>query len=279
MKVVCVGDCGIDHYLPSAESTVGGITANVACHARCQFRNDDEIVVVSCLGDDDNAARVRDEFDDGRIRCLWNEVRGQTPVQYIEVQPDGERQFLRYEAGVLSDFEFSAEQREAIASGDVLIAPVYLQIVGLYTEVMAIATAGLTAIDFADFLEHPDFTLLEEHIQQIDVGFFGLSPQATREIDRIATLAAEHDKRFIVTLGAAGSVAFDGTRRIECAAVRVDRVADTTGAGDAYAAAFLSRYCHGATVDGAMEHAAKVAAGVVTQMGSFSAYDVAEEAW
>jgi sugar/nucleoside kinase (ribokinase family) len=59
MKVVCVGDCGVDHYLPSGEQRFGGITANFARHARKEFRADDEIHIVSCIGDDDGVAIFR----------------------------------------------------------------------------------------------------------------------------------------------------------------------------------------------------------------------------
>ena len=279
MKIVCVGDCGIDHYLPSNEKTVGGITANVARHARVQFPDSDEIVLVSCLGDDEGAARVHDAFDGADIVCLWSTLAGSAPVQYIEVLPDGERRFVRYEAGVLADFSFDAAQREAIESSDLMIAPVYLQIVGLYADLMAVRTHGLVAIDFADFLEHPDFSLLEDHIDNIDIGFFGLSPDKSAEINRIASLATDYDKLLVVTLGKAGSVAFHGIRQVEQPAVPLERIVDTTGAGDAYAAGFLSRYCHGRPVEEAMAHAAQVAASVVSGPGSYPAYDGPDEGW
>ena len=42
-----------------------------------------------------------------------------------------------------------------------------------------------------------------------------------------------------MTRGAAGSVLFRGEERVEIAAVPVDKVVDTTGAGDQYAAGVL----------------------------------------
>jgi len=55
MDVVCVGDCGIDHYLPSDKLYFGGITANVARHAHDCFPAKDRIRIVSCVGDDRGA--------------------------------------------------------------------------------------------------------------------------------------------------------------------------------------------------------------------------------
>lgn len=267
MKVVCVGDCGVDHYLPSGERRFGGITANFARHARKEFREDDEIHIVSCVGDDDGADLVRSSLADTGIDCHISTMPGATPTQYIELEADGERHFVRYDAGVLNDLVFSQEQRDIIAGCTLLVAPVYVQIVDLFIELLSIETSGLTVIDFADFQAHPDFALLEDNIDKVDIGFFGLSVDDAAVIERIASLAAMHDKLFVTTLGANGSRAFHGARQFQCDAVPVREVIDTTGAGDAFAAGFLSRYCHGADVGTSMQHGAKLAAAVITKLG------------
>lgn len=267
MKVVCVGDCGVDHYLPSGEQRFGGITANFARRARQEFHEDDEIHIVSCIGDDEGANLVRSSLSATDIDCHISTLPGTTSTQYIALEADGERNFVRYDVGVLNDFVITREQRDVIASSDLLVAPVYVQIVKLFEDLLSIETKGLTAIDFADFREHPDFSLLEEVANKVDIGFFGLSVDDKDTIERIASLAAKHDKLFIVTLGANGSRAFHGTKQIQCDVVPVEKVIDTTGAGDAFAAGFLSRYCHGASVKTSMEHGAKLAASIVGELG------------
>jgi len=269
MRVVCVGDCGIDHYLPSGEKRLGGITANFARHARDQFAQEDDIRIVSCVGDDADGGRVLAALEAAAIGCHITTLAGMTPVQYIEVQPDGERRFVRYEEGVLQSLRFSHEQKAVIADGDLVVAPVYLQIVGLFDELMSIECGGTVAIDFADFLQHPDFSLLERYVGRIDAGFFGLKQDCTAEIDAIRRLASEHDKTFVVTLGAAGSVAFSGATETHCAAVPVDRVVDTTGAGDAFAAGFLAGFCRGKDMRVCMGRGAQLAARVVAHAGSY----------
>lgn len=268
MNVVCVGDCGVDHYLPSGEQRFGGITANFARHARAEFPADDDVHIVSCVGDDEGADLVRTSLAATDIQCHISMLTGDTPTQYIELEADGEKNFVRYEEGILENFVFSQQQRELIAASGLMVAPVYLQIVDLYDELLSIATRGVVAIDFADFLQHPDFALLEDYIDKIDFGFFGLSVDDSAAIDRIASLAAQHNKLFIVTLGAHGSIAFHGAIRILCDAVAVEKVVDTTGAGDAFAAGFLSRYCHGASVKASMQHGAELAATVVASLGT-----------
>jgi sugar/nucleoside kinase (ribokinase family) len=270
MNVVCVGDCGVDHYLPSGERRFGGITANFARHAKREFPADDVIQLVSCVGSDSGAELVLSSLERSGIDCHISRLPGATPVQYIEIESGGERNFIRYDEGVLRDFSFGSGEQNIIAGSDLLVAPVYLQIVDLFDDLMKIRTAGRIAVDFADFLQYPDFDLLQRHIDSIDIGFFGLSVDNDKTIERIAELASRHGKLFVVTLGADGSWAFKEGEQFECTAAAVGKVIDTTGAGDAFAAAFLSAYCHGSDVTIAMQKGAALAGNVVGKLGSWS---------
>ncbi len=185
------------------------------------------------------------------------------------VATDWRRQFIRYEEGVLRDFRIGDRERQIIQQSDLLVAPVYLQIVGLFDELMSIESSGLVSIDFADFLQHPEFDLLDQHLDNIDIGFFGLGIEDAATIDRIEDLARQHGKLFVVTLGASGSRAFSSNGQFECAAIRVDKVIDTTGVGDAFAAGFLGRYCHGGGIQSSMQHATCLAAEVIQRQGAF----------
>jgi len=269
MRIVCVGDCGVDHYLPENRLLPGGITANFARHARRVFPARDSVAIVSAVGDDDGAALVLSALEDTGIECHIKALPGITPIQYIEVQPDGERQFVAYEAGVLRDLRFGDAERRIIAACDLLVAPVYLQISGLFGELMSLDTGGRVAIDFADFLQHPDFALLEKYLAKIDIGFFGLDAGDRQTIAALEALARRTGRLFVVTLGAAGSMAFAGGEAWRCPAMPVERVVDTTGAGDAFAAAFLAAYCADEQVPAALRHAASLAAEVVQRQGAF----------
>lgn len=268
MNVVCVGDCGIDHYLPSGDVFFGGITANFARNAKQAFPAEDAVQIVSAVGDDEGAELVISSLSNSGIDCHISQLPGTTPVQYIEIQPDGERKFVRYEEGVLRDFHFTEAQQRIIAHSDLLVAPVYLQIVGLFDELVSIPTAGRTAIDFADFLAHPDFDLLERYVEDVDIGFFGLSGDDETTIAHVENLARKHGKLFVVTLGADGSRAYHGDERIDCAAVPVAEIVDTTGAGDAFAAGFLSRYCHNQDIPNSLAAGADLASITIQRQGA-----------
>lgn len=268
MNVVCVGDCGVDHYLPSGPVLCGGITANFALHARAAFPANDNIAIVSALGNDDAANVVRDRLKDSGIDCHFASLEGASSVQYIEIEPDGEKKFVGYDEGVLRDYLIAEAEHRLIARSDVLVVPVFRQILRFFESVISMKNAGLTTVDFADFAEHPDFALIDKHIDVIDIGFFGLAVKDHALIEEIGRQAAAHDKLFVVTLGADGSRAFRGQDSYSCPASPVDAVVDTTGAGDAFAAGFLSQYCYGASVHESLSKGASVAARIIERLGA-----------
>jgi fructoselysine 6-kinase len=268
MKIVCVGDCGIDHYLPSGQVLCGGITANFALRARSAFPEDDTITIISAVGDDDAASVVHDRFRETDINCRISSLNGPSSVQYIEIQADGEKNFIRYDEGVLRYFTLSDEDKALIAASDLRIMPVFRQIYGFFDKIMSIDNAGLTAVDFADFAGHPDFSLIDRHLDAIDIGFFGLSSDDEALIDLIEERAEAHDKLLVVTLGPDGSIAFRGGDTFSCAATAVNEVVDTTGAGDAFAAGFLSQYCYGASVNESLQKGAALSGDIIERIGA-----------
>jgi sugar/nucleoside kinase (ribokinase family) len=268
MNVVCVGDCGVDHYLPSGKILCGGITANFALQARAVFPDDDTITIISAIGNDAGATVVRDRFKGSQVECRFTTREGPSSVQYIEVMPDGEKNFVRYDEGVLRYFQLDRGDGDVIAASDLRVIPVFQQICDFFASVMGIDNRGLTAVDFSDFAKHPHMSLLDKHIDAIDISFFGLSSDDEDLIDLLEQKAEEHKKLFVITLGADGSIAFHGEDTSSCAAIPVETVVDTTGAGDAFAAGFLSQYCYGASVSESLSRGASLSAGIIQQTGA-----------
>ena len=111
MHVVCVGDCGVDRYLPLAQDRAGGITLNFAVHARRLFAPEDRVTVVSALGDDTEANIVTAALDELLIEAHLAELPGRTSLQHIDLDPSGEKIFVRYEQGVLGDYRVGPLER------------------------------------------------------------------------------------------------------------------------------------------------------------------------
>jgi fructoselysine 6-kinase len=267
MHIVCVGDCGIDHYLPANETRVGGISANFALQAKQCLGSDDSLRLIAPLGDDDAGHRVRQRFEGSGIDCDFIPMRGRTPVQHIRIDASGERHFVGYEEGVLSDCRIGRTRATALLRADLIVAPVFRQNRCMFESLLDVARRGLMAVDFADFREHPEPALIDGYIPDIDIGFFGLRADDEALIDMLRERAVDHDVLIVVTLGADGSLAFRGGDSFRCDAEPVDSVIDTTGAGDAFAAGFLCRYQRSGDIGRSLAAGATLAAAALQHLG------------
>lgn len=72
----------------------------------------------------------------------------------------------------------------------------------------------------------------------------------------------------VITRGANGAVGFDGGERIDVPAAPVDKVVDTTGAGDLFAAGFVTAHCRGRPLRCCLEAGAAAAAEIISHFGA-----------
>ena len=267
MKIVCAGDVGYDHYIAENKYLPGGISYNVAMHAKDQFPSSDIIQLVSVLGNDDIATQLRLNLDQKGVEQHIDILPGQSPVQDIHLD-NGICRFGNYRVGVLDNYRLSKGARSIIQNSDLLIVPWFDQITAFFESVMCTPSDGLRVVDFADIGENKNIERIKAWLPKFDIAFFGLVPTNEGFISEIAKLAGTHNKLMIVTLAAYGSIAFDGAASYKCAARPVSTVVDTTGAGDSFAAAFLAEYCHSRDIQSAMHNGADLAAQTVSRLGS-----------
>ena len=88
------------------------------------------------------------------------------------------------------------------------------------------------------------------------------------ELDECLAALAGAVPTLIVTRGAAGAVGVEGGRRVEIPAVPVDRIVDTTGAGDLFAAGFIAARCRGHGLERCLEAGSLAAAEVISHFGA-----------
>ena len=72
----------------------------------------------------------------------------------------------------------------------------------------------------------------------------------------------------VVTRGPAGALGIEQGRRIEVAAAPVEKVVDTTGAGDLFAASFLAARCRGRSLQHCLEAGSQAAAEIISHFGA-----------
>lgn len=272
MRVTAVGDCGIDRYVDARADRPGGISLNFAANARRLFAPEDRVGVLTALGDDAEAAVVLAAIERFGLDASVARLPGITPVQYIDHDPSGERRFVRYEAGVLAAHRLCDAERALLAASDVVIATVFTQILDFFDTVVAAPKGGIRALDYCNLgTREAPLAYVERYARHFDIGFFGLAAADGAVIDRLAAMAADLGRLFVVTLGRDGVVAFDGARSLRRPAVPVARVVDTTGAGDTFAAGFLSVHAKGGALADALDAGAAAAARTLGHMGAFEA--------
>jgi fructoselysine 6-kinase len=270
MNIVCAADCGIDRFDDLGVDRAGGIGLNVAVHARRLCGPDDSVFVLAPVGDDDEGRALRAAV--ARVGVIDRLVQrpGATSVQHITHTVSGERLFTRFDEGVLRGFELGPEARELIAAADILSTAAFGQGLDLLEAALACPSRGLRAVDFtnANDIGEP-IGFVERHAPGFHIGLFGLTPADAALIDELEFLARRLDRLFVVTLGSHGSVALGGAQRIACPAAPVERVVDTTGAGDAFAAGFLCSYVRDGDPARALAQGSKVAGETLGRLGGF----------
>lgn len=117
-----------------------------------------------------------------------------------------------------------------------------------------------------DSLELANVLKINDEELPVVAGLFGLSG----ERDEIAAaLMKRWNLRYVIlTLGAAGSMLFDGERSAVFPVGKCDRVEDTVGCGDAFLAAWCGEILRGGTPEQAMQAGTELAARVAGQKGA-----------
>jgi sugar/nucleoside kinase (ribokinase family) len=95
-------------------------------------------------------------------------------------------------------------------------------------------------------------------------------------LDACVAALASKIGTLVLTRGAAGALAVEGAERVDIAAIPVDKVVDTTGAGDLFAAGFIAGRCRGRDLRGCLEAGSLAAAEVISHFGARPEADLRE---
>ncbi|KAL4431479.1 hypothetical protein ABPG75_006735 [Micractinium tetrahymenae] len=241
----------------------GGNQAAAAARLGCTTR------LVAQVGQDAQASMLRDALTSYGVDIgLVREVEGPCGTAVILLEEDGDNRIIIHGGANTAPWQLSTEARSTIASaGAVLLQREIPEAVNVEVAQLAHAAGVPVVLDAGGSSSPVSADLLrclavispnETELQ----GLTGLPTETEEQIVVAAhALRSQGVQTVLVKLGSRGSLLVDGegtVRRQQ--AQRVDKVVDTTGAGDCFTAAFAVALLEGKPYQEAMRFASAAAA-------------------
>ncbi|RNE49612.1 ribokinase [Corynebacterium alimapuense] len=294
-QIVVVGSINADltvrvgrHPLPGetllgtgGEVTAGGKGANQAVAAALQGAS---VALVGAVGNDPYAAPATEFLcSSGVEMSAVSTVKETTGLAVISVSEDGENSIVVVPgANATVDATAVAAHKKLIADADIVLlqgeipADGFAQAVKLATGRVVVNLAPVIPVDRAALL-HADPIMANEHEAGLILQQLGIMAASEDPQDLAQGLLDAGFRSVVLTLGGAGALVAQGTQLITIPTPKVS-VVDTTGAGDAFAGAFVAELLSGTDKQGganlvaAAQQAARVGAFAVTSRGAQVSY-------
>lgn len=267
IKIVSVGDTGADIYINQKKAKPGGIALNFALTAS----GNAETSLVSPLGKDEYGLKLQKflkttPLDISHIKVM----AGKTPVQRIILEKTGERKFAGYNPGVLTTWKLTKKDILFIKNHDAIFVPLSDGMKHIFEDIAYLKTKAIKAADFSQDSKYADFNkknnVITKYCKYFDINFIGAT-EAQKSL--ISTLSKKYPKKiFVLTLGGKGSIGFVNGKEFFQPAKKIKIVVDTTGAGDAFQAAFLVNYLQNHNIALALSYATHETADIIQKIGS-----------
>ncbi len=251
----------------------GGSAANTAAWLAAAGA---EPVLAGRVGDDHRGRDARDELRTAGVDArLTADSDLPTGTCLVLVGPDGERTMVP-DAGANDALSDGDVTDELLGEGGHLHVSGYsLLREGSRLAARAVIRRALKA-RMSVSVDPSSSALLSDEFLEHASGANLLLPNASEahalasdsDPERAARALAGPFDEVVVTLGPAGALWTDGDEVLRAAAVPVEAVVDSTGAGDAFAAGFISARASGASTAEALAAGCRLAARAVTTPGA-----------
>jgi fructoselysine 6-kinase len=273
-SIAFVGDLTVDTYPKAGKIHLGGASLNGAIWAlRSGARR---VSVFAAVGTDEAGVQFQRKMEAEGINIEGVVVKpGNTSSIMIILQPNGDHTWGDWDAGVLGDYHLRKSDYIRLQTYTAVSLTVYGKTRHLLSEFARPWRQGkatpFLAVNFDDLSQFERSTAqVAESIQGIDAGFFGLNPENdTAILSDLQRLAQETRKLIVVTLGKEGAIAWKGNDEYRSPAIYVAKVADTTGAGDAFLAGFLVEYLRSQSINGSLDAGNMVASQKIQKLGAY----------
>jgi ribokinase len=234
------------------------------------------VAMVGAVGDDAAGERMLADLRRSGVVTDWVRVAEGTPTgtAYITVTPDGESTIVVDRgANALVGRDAIEAAAPALAQAKVLVSLLEIPVdtvavavrLALSNRVRPVVTLAPAQAVPADLLSGLDPLLVNEHEAAVLLDAPGIGDDVRAAARGLLALGPSS---VVVTLGAAGAVVADAAGVRCLAAVPVEHVVDTTGAGDAFAGALAAALADGASLDAAVGAGHRAGAAAVGRPGA-----------
>ena len=298
-RLLSIGECMVE-LSQAGEGLLrkgfAGDTLNTAWYARACFPSDWSIDYFTAVGDDPMSMEMLAMMEGAGIGTdLIRRIPGKTPGLYLITLKDGERTFSywRDTAAAKKLADDADHLRSAIDSAQIIyFSGITLGILApeavdtLLAEARRAKASGKTVVfdpNIRPRLWHNKPYMLktiEDGARASNLVLPSFDDEAayfgdTDEAATIARYKALGVENVVVKNGPAGvTLAFGSSPMVHVPAMKVDKVVDTTSAGDSFNGGFLSRLVQGATPAEAASHGAAVASTVIRHHGALISPDL-----
>lgn len=232
MKVACFNVACVDYYPQLKQSFPGGNALNQCLHFQ-KFSHD--TAMIGAVGNDPEGKKISKFLEDRKVDTSHLHVQnGVTASNQLYVDDSGERHGIEgaWKDGVYGEYHLDPDDWSYLETFDIWSthanAPDYKETLKRKKKEQFLVV---------DFLDMEDYELLEMSLDIVDIAYFG----GTMEMSgSLANLAKKKNALIVLTLGAEGSIAYNGSERVHQKALPIEKVVDTTGCGDAFQAAFTA---------------------------------------
>lgn len=263
-QILFIGDIALDIY--PDKTLVGGCSLNGAVNASYIIKSNSLEGEIKLAGPTIDDSKTIDlylkRFNIKRINFLRS---GKVPKQFIKIKDNGEKDFYKYEEGLLRDFQLKDSEKKTLQGyKGIIVMPCYRQALSFNREVLKNLKDAYIVLDLFDLKDfNKDLNQASEFIKQADMINVGLDLNESELISQIQAL----DKDILITLGENGSIFSSQGEMYKCECRPVEHVIDSTGAGDTYLSTFLVNRMNGSSIEQSMQAASIRASEVVKQIG------------
>jgi fructoselysine 6-kinase len=273
-RIAFMGDLTADKYMPHGDVRLGGAALNGAIWAKRQGAVSS---VVSAIATDEPAKEFVQKLRKEKIQTASvQKKRGKTSSIEIFVGAGGERRYGKWDPGVLARYHVRPKDKKTFASLDAIVITVYPPYEHVLDELSAWKKRikqdrrPLFIVNYGDLKEFENsLDVVLRHSDLADINVFGLNKDEDEVlINDIRTLTMSRRMMSIVTLGKFGSIVWKENETYVQPAQEVEAV-DTTGAGDAFLAAFAVSYLKTQDIQKSLLAGTTCATQVIQKVGAY----------